>query len=143
AEKEKSPTTGLNQITGKEQQQYTENFDISKIEKFFDADYQPFDPEKCVDVTEVLGFSMSFDYEMKHTTPAVTFNDQPLIYLGEIMPIVALPGTGKSRLGEVLGAEFISQNQNIPLAYDSWGFTVNCTERKGLIADPERSFDDS
>src|SRR5690606_30676594 len=56
AQNEKSPTTGLNPINGKEQEQVTKNFDISKIEKFFDADYQPFDPEKCVDVTKALGF---------------------------------------------------------------------------------------
>lgn len=52
AQNEKSPTTGLQ--SGKDHEQYTENFDISKVEKFFDTDYQPFDPEKCVDVTETM-----------------------------------------------------------------------------------------
>ncbi len=143
AQNEKSPTTGLNQITGKEQQQYTENFDISKVEKFFDADYQPFDPEKCVDVTKAIGFDMSFDYEIKHTTPAVTLNDQPLIYIGEIMTVVALPGTGKSRLCEVLASRFIAKKQNIPLSYDSWGFDINSIQRKAAIFDTERPLDDS
>jgi len=106
-------------------------------------DYQAIDPGKGVDVAEALGFSMTFDYEIRHTTPAVTLNDQPLIYSGEIMTVVALPGTGKSRLGEVLASLFIAKKQNIPISYDAWGFDLNCTQRKAVIFDTERPLDDS
>lgn len=113
---------------------------LARVSNLFEAD-------ECEDVTGIMvdaaeGFSMTFDYEIKHITPAIALNGQPLIYPGEMSTMVALPGAGKSRLGEVLGSGFIAEKQNIPLAYDSWGFTVNCTERKGLIVDTERSLDD-
>lgn len=99
AQNEKSPLQGLQSITGKEQQQYTENFDISKVEKFFDADYQPFDPEKCVDVTN-LGTP-----EKTTFTGEELFNlnaDKIPCLIGDIIPKIGLFGlagssdTGKS-----------------------------------------------
>jgi hypothetical protein len=87
------------------------------------------------------GFSMSVNYQIQNTVPAITLRDTQLINIGEIMTLVALPGTGKSMFCELLFAIVIANIYGLRI--DQIQFNTNIPEGKGvLLIDTERPTDD-
>ncbi|HEY8400501.1 MAG TPA: DUF6371 domain-containing protein, partial [Cytophagaceae bacterium] len=87
-----------------------------------------------------LSFKMNIHYKVKYSEPAIKWQGKRLINIGEIFTLVALPGSGKSQLTEILGSQFIASKNNFEI--DSLGFEVIST-KSCLIIDTERSLDDN
>lgn len=86
------------------------------------------------------GFQMSLKYQKKFTKPALLLKDAPLINIGEIFTLVALPGSGKSQTMEIIIAAFVAKKYG--LSIDTLGFNFNISDEKELLfIDHERPLD--
>jgi energy-coupling factor transporter ATP-binding protein EcfA2 len=72
---------------------------------------------------------------------SITLNDINLVKSGELLTLVALPGSGKSNLVEILVGAYLSAKNNIPI--DTVGFEFKCTDKKVLLIDTERTDEDN
>jgi hypothetical protein len=89
------------------------------------------------------GFSMSLNYEISAPNPLILINDIPMIKYGEILALVALPGTGKSQMINIFSAVWVAYQHRIHI--ESFGIHYNRNVSKGnkiLVIDTERTRDD-
>lgn len=77
---------------------------------------------------------MTFKYKKQNATPALTLKGITLINFGEILTLVGLPGQGKTAICEAIVCASLGE--------DEFGFVFHDKEKKVLLIDTERPFDD-
>jgi archaellum biogenesis ATPase FlaH len=89
-------------------------------------------------------FTMSSRYELQHRNPAIVAGDDVvLVYPGELLTIVALPGTGKTQLCEALAGAYIVAYHNIGDKDTLRLRAFSTANARCLYADTERPHDDN
>lgn len=116
----------------------TDSYDLA--DAILDGKQPTIEPQKEAIPDINLGFKMNANYQIKHSEPSITWQGKKIISIGEIFALVALPGTGKSQLIEILGSQFIASKNDFEI--DSLGFGIEA-KRECLIIDTERSLDDN
>jgi hypothetical protein len=86
-------------------------------------------------------FRMTLDYEVKYPYPSLMIAGQSLIHPGEIVTLVASPGTGKTNISEIFMVAFLVSRFGLQ-DIDCLEIVARTPTKKALLIDTERTRDD-
>ena len=97
--------------------------------------------EKKQEPAHSKGYRMHADYEVKYPFPALSIDGSTLINQGEIFTLVALPGSGKTQIVELIVCIFLARILDVEI--DNNGIELGIPRSKRLLyIDTERPTDD-